>query len=107
MKSERWQRIEELYHSATDLPEAQRSRYLQEACGGDKILLEEVVSLLRNSDTPSNVLDKPAMAVLAREIAAKHSQADRPRLEGKRFPITASCKRLDRAGWGWFTKPKT
>jgi len=39
MKAERWQVIEELYHSASDLPDAQRNSFLQEACGEDLSLL--------------------------------------------------------------------
>ena len=100
MKSERWQRIEELYHSAAELPEAQRSRYLQEACQGDRILLEEVESLLRHSDTPNNVLDNPAMAILAKEIAAERSQSDTPRLEGKMISHYRILQAIGRGGMG-------
>ena len=100
MKSDRWQRIEELYHFAADLPEAQRSRYLEEACKGDKILLEEVESLLRHSDTPNNVLDKPAMAVLAREIAVKQFTVDIPRLEGKTISHYRILQAIGRGGMG-------
>lgn len=100
MKSERWQRIEELYHSAAQVPEAQRSRYLREACKGDQALLEEVESLLRHSDTPNNVLDKPAMAVLAREVAADQSLVDTPCLEGKTISHYRIVQAIGRGGMG-------
>ena len=100
MKSDRWQRIEELYHSAADLPEPQRSRYLQQACRGDRILIEEVESLLRHSDTPDNVLDKPAMAILAKEIAVNQSQSDTPQLEGKMISHYRILQAIGRGGMG-------
>ena len=48
MRPERWQAIEELYHSALDLPDGQRDSFLQEACGEDQSLLYEVESLIRH-----------------------------------------------------------
>ena len=70
MKPERWQLIEELYHSASDLPDGQRNSFLQEACGEDRSLLYEVESLIRHGSTSQSVLDTPAMAVMAKAIAA-------------------------------------
>ena len=46
MKPERWQRIEELYNSAAEMPVAQRNSFLHDACKGDQNLLQEVESLL-------------------------------------------------------------
>ena len=66
MKAERWQAIEELYHSASDLPDGERHSFLQEACGEDQSLLYEVESLIRHGSTPQSVLDTPAMAIMAK-----------------------------------------
>jgi hypothetical protein len=46
MKSDRWQRIEELYHSAREQGESQRSAFLDEVCAADEALREEIESLL-------------------------------------------------------------
>ena len=42
MEPERWQLIEELYHSASNLVGEQRTSFLQKACRGDPGLLEEI-----------------------------------------------------------------
>ncbi|MBM3786726.1 MAG: serine/threonine protein kinase [Acidobacteria bacterium] len=47
---DRWQRVEELFHEALDLPAAERTGWLQSAAGGDAEVLAEVNSLLRNAD---------------------------------------------------------
>ncbi len=46
MTAERWQQVEEIVHTALDLPVAKRASYLSEACGGDVTLRDEVVNLL-------------------------------------------------------------
>ncbi len=46
MDEERWRRIEQLYHSALEVEESQRSAFLEETCGGDESLRREVESLL-------------------------------------------------------------
>jgi tetratricopeptide (TPR) repeat protein len=56
---ERWRQVEQLYHSALDRGAAERSRLLDQACGGDETLRREVESLLA-FDTPSgNFMDTP------------------------------------------------
>ena len=69
MESERWRRVEELYHSAAKMPESQRSAFLQESCGGDEALRNEVESLLIYQSGSEAFIEMPAMEVAARILA--------------------------------------
>jgi len=63
MTPQRWQRVEELYHAATERPAALRSGFLAQACGDDGDMRQEVESLLAQPDARSNgdvALDRPA-----------------------------------------------
>ena len=42
----RWRRIKEIFHSALDHPPADRSAFLNEVCGNDVEMREEVEALL-------------------------------------------------------------
>ena len=46
MTPERWQRVEQLLHSALKLEEKHRTDFLEQACDGDEALAKEVESLL-------------------------------------------------------------
>ena len=46
METERWEKIERLYHSALEIEQSRRAGFLETACGGDKPLKQEVASLL-------------------------------------------------------------
>ena len=46
MSDDRWQRIEDIFHRAVEMPPEARSAFLDEACGADKSLRKEVESLL-------------------------------------------------------------
>ena len=46
MTIDRWNRIEEIFQSALERPEAEREQYVAQACGGDSELRSEVESLL-------------------------------------------------------------
>jgi len=46
MTSERWRRIEELYHAAMARPGGERAAFLNQACGDDESLRRKVESLL-------------------------------------------------------------
>ena len=97
MRPERWQAIEELYHSASDLPDGQRQTVLRDACAGDKALFDEVESLIRHSSEPQTFLDTPAVAIMAKAIAADEFHASTPSLEGK---ILSHYRILDPIGRG-------
>ncbi|MCB1032540.1 MAG: serine/threonine protein kinase, partial [Acidobacteria bacterium] len=45
-----WERIEEVFHGAEELPAERRAAYLEEACGGDEVLRARVESLLAADD---------------------------------------------------------
>ena len=46
MTPDRWQKIEELYHTARKREGSQRVAFLNEACAGDEALRREIESLL-------------------------------------------------------------
>ena len=64
MDRERWQQVEELFHSAVERPVEERDAFLAAACGGDDELLREVASLLTQQST-GNPLDQPAWDMAA------------------------------------------
>lgn len=72
MDAERWTRIEELYNAALGHPEEERSSFLNDACGGDDSLRNEVLSLLR-CDADEGFLQKSPLEIIARLEAGKES----------------------------------
>ena len=69
MNPERWQRVEQLYHSAFDLEPAERSAFLAEACASDSALRRDVESLLAQTAATGALIDEIAWAA-ADELAA-------------------------------------
>ncbi len=69
MESERWRKVEELYHSAAEMPESRRSAFLREACVGDESLGNEVKSLLAYQNKAEGFIEMPAIEVAARILA--------------------------------------
>src|SRR6266536_2321190 len=63
MKAERWQQINDLFQSATELPPKERAAFLNEACHGDKSLRREVESLLASYERAANFIESPAYEV--------------------------------------------
>src|SRR5215470_18313384 len=100
MRSEQWQVIEELYHTAAKLPDAERSSFLQGVCGEDQGLRLEVESLLRHGDTPQSFLDTAAIAIVAKAIAADEYDSPAPALAGKGISHYRIIKALGRGGMG-------
>ncbi|MGA8594833.1 MAG: protein kinase [Bryobacteraceae bacterium] len=70
MEPERWAAIESLYHAALEREPAERSSWIQQACGGDSLLLGEVESLLACAEANlSNPAARPKMSKLWDHIA--------------------------------------
>jgi serine/threonine protein kinase len=66
MSPERWQKVQDLYHAASERPSAERQRFLEEACAGDDLLRRELDELVAQSDDSPNLLDRPALQLLDR-----------------------------------------
>src|SRR5262249_18496949 len=58
MDSERWDRIQILFHEASVLPANEREAYLRTACGGDKSLMTKLLEMLAEDAHGESVLDK-------------------------------------------------
>ena len=65
MNPERLRRIDELFHSAIDLPPEERSRFLDEACANDPALRTEVESLISSHDLSGDFIEGSAADVAA------------------------------------------
>ncbi len=69
MDPERWKQIEHIYHRALESEQSQRSAFLQEACGGDSALRQEVESLLAHEQEAEDFIEAPALEVAAKGLA--------------------------------------
>jgi serine/threonine-protein kinase len=60
MQTDRWQRIEQLYHAALEHPASQRGAFLERACGEDQALRSDVERLIAGHERAGSFLDSPA-----------------------------------------------
>ena len=60
MRTDRWERIEELFDEAAEIPPPKRSAFLEEAVDGDEEIRREVESLLAADEAAADFLEKPA-----------------------------------------------
>jgi Tol biopolymer transport system component len=67
MKSQRWRKIEELYHAAQARSANERGAFLTEACQGDAELRSQIEALLAQ-DEGDKILDGPAAELLTASI---------------------------------------
>ncbi|HET9713401.1 MAG TPA: serine/threonine-protein kinase, partial [Pyrinomonadaceae bacterium] len=70
---DRWQRIKEIFHSAQDRT-ADRSEFLNEVCGDDALLREEVEALLAADAANENFLTSPAYEFAAGMLASETTE---------------------------------
>ncbi|MBD3615080.1 MAG: serine/threonine protein kinase [Gracilimonas sp.] len=75
MTHERWMKLKQIFNTALELRGAERVTYLNEACGDDRELKEEVLSLLEAHKT-SGKFDQPPEQLL-KEVFSKHSAGNK------------------------------
>jgi serine/threonine protein kinase len=54
----RWEQIQSIFHQALEVPESERSSFLEIACGGDAELVSEVDAMLRTDRRETSLLDR-------------------------------------------------
>ncbi|MEP6572063.1 MAG: serine/threonine-protein kinase [Gemmatimonadota bacterium] len=58
MDSQRWERVQSLFHATADLPESERLARLESECAGDSSLMREVLTLLAEDAGGGSLLDR-------------------------------------------------
>jgi serine/threonine protein kinase len=71
---DRWQRIKDVFNSAQDRPPAERSAFLNEVCGDDPSVREEVEALLSADESNDDFLSYPAYEFAAGMLASEASE---------------------------------
>src|SRR2546423_13692192 len=70
MHPERWQQIDQLFHSALGQEPNRRAAFLVRECAGDESLRSEVEALISSHEQAENFIETPA-SDLAAELLAK------------------------------------
>ena len=96
MTSERWRRVEELYHAALGRGVAERELFLVNACADDEALRREVESLLAQPASARGLLDGPAIAMAAQMV----SDIGTSMLSGRRLGAYQVHERIGVGGMG-------
>jgi eukaryotic-like serine/threonine-protein kinase len=73
MDSARWQRIQQLFHEAADLPASDRQAFLQSACTDDQKLISEVSAMLEQDSAGTSLLDQQLAEVVHQTMTAPTS----------------------------------
>jgi serine/threonine protein kinase/TolB-like protein/Tfp pilus assembly protein PilF len=69
MKSEQWQQLDSLFHSALECEPAERAAFLDEACDGDESLRQQIEVLLTAHEGAGSFIERPAFEVEAQSVA--------------------------------------
>ena len=94
MTPERWQQIKALLESALERDPLERNVFLDEACGADAVLRNEVEALLDSHDRAGAFIESPAYEVMAESLSANDVMA------GQTFGPYHIISRLGAGGMG-------
>ena len=83
MTNENWQQVREIFDGALRQKSERREGFVNQACGGDEILLAEVESLLASFDSAEDFLETPAIAEVADQLLTESRQFSNGQLLGR------------------------
>ena len=97
IRPDRWERVQELFHLASALPEDERAPFLHDRCGKDDEIMAEVLSLL-NADKGEVYIDR-TLAEVAHEVLHDNSRPAEP-LPQREFGAWRATSILGEGGMG-------
>ena len=100
MKPERWQQLDDLFHSALQREPAERTSFLYEACDGDESLREQVEALVTAHEKAGSFIERPAMEVEARGIAGDRGNKEESLATGETISHYRIISSLGSGGMG-------
>jgi hypothetical protein len=74
MEAEHWQKVERLYHAALAVEESRPDAFVEDSCVGDVGLRDEVESLLACQGKAEQIMEVPALEVMAKALAEGEGQ---------------------------------
>lgn len=74
MNPERWQQVDQLFHSALERHGGERAAFLAQACIEDERLRQEVESLLSFHELATSFIEKPAGDAAAELLVERHAR---------------------------------
>src|SRR6187549_2149676 len=98
-KAERWKAVDDLFHRALDVPEGERSAFLQAESGGDAELAAEVRSLIDSDTAASNAMSIAAAAV-KKALTTFHASETAATAPGKIIGHYKLMEEIGRGGMG-------
>ncbi len=106
MANERWQKIEEIFEIAVELPEPEREKYLREVCGGDDELRREIELLISADSKAEEFIEQPPLGsnTLANLIPGDFDETIEtsvpPHFLGRRIGAYRLVREIGRGGMG-------
>jgi serine/threonine-protein kinase len=94
MTPERWRQVDRVLQEALELAPAERAAFLDEACGGDEELRQEVESLISFQERAERFIETPPGEMAADWLAVKESR------EGQMIGNYHLIRQIGRGGMG-------
>jgi serine/threonine protein kinase len=98
MHPERWRLIDELFHSALELPQGERGDFLERTCGGDVSLRAQIEELIETYDEAESFMETPP--ILDEASAGALRESDEEALAGLRLGAYEVIREIGRGGMG-------
>ena len=100
MNPERWQELDNLFHSALQHVAGERAAFLDEACGGDDSLRKQVEALLAAHEAAASFIESPAFEAEARQLAIDEAEENTRPIVGQMLGHFKIIERLGAGGMG-------
>ncbi len=97
MNSERWQKIDELFHAAIGRDAPERIAFLKQACAGDEDLFEQIERLVSAHVEAGDFIQNPAFPDAVGVLAVEDKDQ---KIIGRQFGAYRIIKEIGRGGMG-------